>query len=119
MRRVPGLAIQPATVATGRYVVILAKENAALRDRVDGILMDAMRDGTPKRIFETWNVWDAEQAAFQERMKETEEKRKISLNGKEAGAAAGALRAGEPLASAGPSPSSPSRKIFSPLPFLS
>ncbi len=52
VRRVPGLAIQPATVATGRYVAILAKENAALRDRIDGILMEAMRDGTLKRIFE-------------------------------------------------------------------
>ena len=52
VRRVPGLAIQPAAVATGRYVAILAKENAALRDRVDAILLDAMRDGTLKGIFE-------------------------------------------------------------------
>ena len=43
VRRVPGLAIQPGTVATGRYVVILSKENAALRDRVDAILIEAMR----------------------------------------------------------------------------
>src|SRR5512140_2022943 len=68
VRRVAGLAIQPATVATGRYVGILSKENAALRDRIDGILMDAMRDGTLKRIFETWSVWDEKQAAFQARL---------------------------------------------------
>ena len=72
VRRVAGLAIQPATVATGRYVAILAKENAALRDRIDGILLDAMRDGTLKRIFEEWKVWDEEQAAFEERMKISE-----------------------------------------------
>ncbi len=69
VRRVPGLAIQAGTVATGRYVAILAKENAALRDRIDGILMDAMKDGTLKKIFEEWRVWDDSQAAFQERMK--------------------------------------------------
>ena len=69
VRRVPGLAIQPATIATGRYVAILAKENAALRDRIDGILMDAMKDGTLRRIFEEWKVWDGEQAAFEEKMK--------------------------------------------------
>jgi polar amino acid transport system substrate-binding protein len=66
VRRVAGLAIQPGTVATGRYVAILARENAALRDRIDGILTGAMRDGTLRRIFEEWNVWDDSQAAFQE-----------------------------------------------------
>jgi polar amino acid transport system substrate-binding protein len=65
VRGVAGLAIQPATVMTGRYVAILAKENAALRDRIDVILAGAMKDGTLRRIFEEWNVWDEEQAAFQ------------------------------------------------------
>ena len=97
VRRVPGLAIQPATVATGRYVAILAQENAALRDRIDGILMDAMKNGTLRRIFEEWRVWDESQAAFQERMKREEEektKRGISSNGPEPGVSAGALRVG-------------------------
>jgi len=64
-RRVPGLAIQPGTVATGRYVGILSKENAPLRDRIDAILLEAMRDGTLRRIFEKWDVWDESQARFQ------------------------------------------------------
>ncbi|MBK9063436.1 MAG: ABC transporter permease subunit [Acidobacteria bacterium] len=85
VRRVAGLATQPETIATGRYVAILGKENAALRDRIDAILLDAMRDGTLKRIFEEWKVWDEDQAAFEEKI-ETE----IS-----------------------PPPSSPSKKIFS------
>ena len=67
VKRVPGLAIQPGTIATGRYVGVLAKENAAMRDRIDGILMGMMRDGTLRKIFEKWNVWDEEQAAFQAR----------------------------------------------------
>jgi polar amino acid transport system substrate-binding protein len=66
VRRVAGLSIQPEIVARGRYVGILARENAALRDRIDRILMDAMRDGTLRRIFETWGVWDDDQAKFED-----------------------------------------------------
>ena len=38
MRRERGLATQPGTVAVGHYVGVLDGRNAALRDRVDGIL---------------------------------------------------------------------------------
>ncbi len=74
LKRVPGLAVLPETVATGRYVGVLAKENAALRDEIDVLLKQMMRDGTLRKIFGKWNVWDEEQAAFQAQ----EEKRKIS-----------------------------------------
>ncbi len=70
LRRVPGLAVLPETVATGRYVGVLARENDALRDSVDRLLKEMMRDGTLRRIFEKWNVWDEEQGAFQERGEE-------------------------------------------------
>ncbi|HEX5856432.1 MAG TPA: amino acid ABC transporter permease, partial [Thermoanaerobaculia bacterium] len=33
---------------------------------IDRILMEKMRDGTLRRIFEKWNVWDEEQAKFEE-----------------------------------------------------
>ena len=64
---------------------VLAKENVALRDAINRVVLEMMRDGTLRKIFEKWNVWDEEQAAFQE-----EEKRKISY-----------------------SPSSPSKKVLS------
>ena len=64
VRRVPGLAILPGIVATGRYVGVLAKENAALRDRIDGILAEAMRDGTLERIYRKWGIWDDSQGIF-------------------------------------------------------
>jgi polar amino acid transport system substrate-binding protein len=79
LKRVPGLAILPGAVATGRYVGVLAKENAALRDAIDGLLKEKMRDGTLRKIFEKWNVWDEEQAAFQAEFlaaKDAEEKGK-------------------------------------------
>ncbi|MFI5120721.1 MAG: ABC transporter substrate-binding protein/permease [Thermoanaerobaculia bacterium] len=82
LKRVPGLAILRGSVATGRYVGVLAKQNAALRDSVDGLLKEMMRDGTLRKIFEKWNVWDEEQAAFEER-----EEKEISSNEKSAGGA--------------------------------
>jgi polar amino acid transport system substrate-binding protein len=105
VKRVPGLTTQPGAVATGRYVGVLAKENAELRDRIDGILMGMMRDGTLRKIFERWNVWDEEQAKFQEReignslFRNSEgEGKKISSNGN--------------TAPSFPSSSSPSKKSF-------
>lgn len=124
VRRVAGLTIQPGAVATGRYVAVLAKENAALRNRVDGILMDAMRDGTLKGIFERWGVWDERQAAFQRELLaqwDVRRETRISSNGKEGSGAAEMLPASGPAPpgaeSGAPgsaaSPSSPSRKFFS------
>jgi polar amino acid transport system substrate-binding protein len=109
LKRVPGLAILPETVAPGRYVGVLAKENVALRNSVDALLKEMMRDGTLRRIFEKWNVWDEEQAAFQAR----EGKRNISANEDAADRAAEALRANTPHPNAAASPSSPFKKIFS------
>jgi len=64
MRRVPGLYTQPASVATGHYVGILAPGNTALRDRIDDILRGAMRDGRLETIFRKWGVWNDDQPAF-------------------------------------------------------
>ncbi len=58
LRHVPGLTMQPGAVATGRYVGVLAKKNAALRGRVDQVLKDAMKDGRLEGILRRWNVWD-------------------------------------------------------------
>ncbi len=64
VKRVAGLAIEPEAVATGRYVGVLARGNAALRDRINGILEDRMRDGTLERIYRKWGIWDDSQAEF-------------------------------------------------------
>jgi polar amino acid transport system substrate-binding protein len=64
VRRVPGLVIQPKSVATGRYIGVLERANTALRDSIDGILADRMRDGTLERIYRKWGIWDDSQAAF-------------------------------------------------------
>jgi polar amino acid transport system substrate-binding protein len=62
MRRNQGLHTIPDAVATGHYIVISAQP--ALRDRVDEILRDAMRDGTLERIFRKWQVWNEDQPRF-------------------------------------------------------
>jgi polar amino acid transport system substrate-binding protein len=61
MRRVPELHTHADAVATGRYVGVLAPDQTALRDRIDGILRAAMRDGRLERIFRRWGVWNDDQ----------------------------------------------------------
>ncbi len=68
MRRHRGLVRQPGAVAIGHYVGVLAPGNAALRDRVDVILREAMRDGTLERIFRRWNAWNDDQATLYARV---------------------------------------------------
>jgi polar amino acid transport system substrate-binding protein len=63
-RRVPGIVIQPDAVATGRYVGVLAKGNTALRDRVDAVLAERMRDGTLERICRKWGIWEDSEIEF-------------------------------------------------------
>jgi polar amino acid transport system substrate-binding protein len=64
VRRVAGLVMQPAVIATGRYVGVLSRSNTALRDRINEILKDRMRDGTLERIYRKWSIWGDSQAAF-------------------------------------------------------
>lgn len=61
VRRNSGLMNQPTPLAVGRYVGILAPEQTALRDRMDVILRDAMRDGRLEQIFRRWGVWNEDQ----------------------------------------------------------
>jgi polar amino acid transport system substrate-binding protein len=68
MRRMGGLFTHPEAVATGHYIIITAPENIALRDRVDDILREAMRDGTLEGIFRKWQVWNDDQPRLYERV---------------------------------------------------
>lgn len=68
MRRNRGLFTHPAALAIGHYIIISAPENTALRDQVDAILRDAMRDGTLERIFRKWQVWNADQLSLYARV---------------------------------------------------
>lgn len=68
LRRIGGFVIQPAALARGHYVAVLAAGDSALRDSVNATLRARMRDGSLERVFRSWNVWDAQQAAFQQRV---------------------------------------------------
>jgi polar amino acid transport system substrate-binding protein len=61
MRRQPGLATHPGAVAVGYYVVLLAPEQTALRDRVNEALRAAMTDGRLEAVFRRWDVWNDDQ----------------------------------------------------------
>ncbi len=88
MRRESGLVTQPGTVAVGHYVGVLDTRNAGLRDRIDAILIESMRDGTLEGIFRRWGLWNDDQPALYARV---------------AGGAA-ATPAAEPLVPAGGGP---------------
>jgi polar amino acid transport system substrate-binding protein len=65
MRRTSGLYTHDdAPVAKGHYVVVMARENVALRDQVDAILKARMADGTLQRIYRKWQIWDEHQQPF-------------------------------------------------------
>lgn len=61
MRRQTGLATHAEALASGYYVVVMAKEQAALRDQVNATLRAAMRDGRLEAIFRKWQVWNDDQ----------------------------------------------------------
>ena len=63
-RTTPGFITQPGPVAVSHYVGVMAPANAMLRDRVNGVLKQAMRDGTLEQIFRKWNVWNDDQPSL-------------------------------------------------------
>ena len=69
-----GFVILDQPVAIGHYVGVLAHANATLRDSIDAVLRDAMRDGSLEQIFRRWNVWDETQRPFFERVLHTNER---------------------------------------------
>jgi polar amino acid transport system substrate-binding protein len=69
----PGLTIQPDTVAVGHYVGALSGRNAPLRDAINDVLRAAMRDGTLERIFRKWDVWNDDQPKLHARLLAGEE----------------------------------------------
>lgn len=61
VRRTPGLTNQSTGVGVGYYVGITAPGNTDLRDRMNDILLGAMRDGRLEAIFRRWNMWNDDQ----------------------------------------------------------
>jgi len=70
LRRLGGTAfvILAHEVATGHYVGVLARADSVLRDSVDAVLREAMRDGSLEQILRRWNVWDESQGVLFERV---------------------------------------------------
>ena len=56
-----GLVNQDTDLGTGFYVGVLSPAQTALRDRIDAILKQAMRDGRLEAIFRRWNMWNDDQ----------------------------------------------------------
>jgi polar amino acid transport system substrate-binding protein len=61
VRRNAGLVNQEADLGVGYYVGVLAPGQTALRDRINDIVRQAMRDGRLETIFRRWNMWNEDQ----------------------------------------------------------
>jgi len=68
-----GFVILDQPVAIGHYVGVLAHGNTMLRDSIDAVLREAMRDGSLEQIFRRWNVWDETQRTLFEHVLRTSE----------------------------------------------
>jgi polar amino acid transport system substrate-binding protein len=60
-RTTSGFVTQPAAVAVSHYVGVLAPGNEMLRDRINEVLKQAMRDGRLESIFRKWQIWNDDQ----------------------------------------------------------
>jgi polar amino acid transport system substrate-binding protein len=60
-RTTTGFVTHPEAVAVSQYVGVLAPGNEALRDRIDLILREAMRDGRLEAIYRKWRIWNEDQ----------------------------------------------------------
>ncbi|MBI2188132.1 MAG: ABC transporter permease subunit [Acidobacteria bacterium] len=67
--RNPGLVNQEADIGVGYYVGILAPGRSVLRDRINDILKQAMRDGRLEAIFRRWNMWNDDQPRLYARVR--------------------------------------------------
>jgi len=63
-RTMGGFTIQPGTIAIGHYIGALAASSAPLRDAINEVLRQGMRDGTLEQILRKWQVWNADQPAL-------------------------------------------------------
>lgn len=64
LRKTGGFVIQPAPIATGHYVAVLSSGQGALRDAVNRILIERMRDGSLEKSFRAWNVWNEAEGRY-------------------------------------------------------
>ncbi|MEN9799023.1 MAG: hypothetical protein RL653_2719 [Pseudomonadota bacterium] len=60
----PTLETLPGSLGTTRYVAALAPGNEPLRAALDGALDSLARDGTLRRLYERWDLWNPETAAL-------------------------------------------------------
>jgi polar amino acid transport system substrate-binding protein len=68
VRRNPGLVNQDSDLGVGYYVGVLGPGQSQLRDRINGILREAMRDGRLETVFRRWEMWNEDQPRLYARL---------------------------------------------------
>jgi polar amino acid transport system substrate-binding protein len=60
-REFPKLHFVGEAVEPGYFVIFVRSQDAELRDQLNAALRDGLRDGTLRRIFEAYGLWNADQ----------------------------------------------------------
>jgi polar amino acid transport system substrate-binding protein len=68
VRRDATLINQPDELGVGHYVGVLGPDQKPLRDRLNALLREAMRDGRLESIFKRWNMWNEDQPKLYARL---------------------------------------------------
>jgi His/Glu/Gln/Arg/opine family amino acid ABC transporter permease subunit len=63
-RTTSGFVTHADPVAVSHYIGLMAPQNASLRNQVNDLLKQAMRDGRLEAIFRKWKVWNDDQPAL-------------------------------------------------------
>jgi len=60
----PALEVLAPSIGEVRYAIALRTADESLREALDDALADLARDGTLRRIYERWGIWNTETAAL-------------------------------------------------------
>lgn len=61
----PKLRFAGDPLAKGYYVIVMRKEDEAFGKEVDAALQQLLQDGTLRRIYEKWRLWNADQVELE------------------------------------------------------
>jgi polar amino acid transport system substrate-binding protein len=66
-REFPNLRTVGDAIEPGYFVAFVRRDDEALRDQLNAAIRDGLRDGTFRRIYEAYGLWNAEQETLLER----------------------------------------------------
>jgi polar amino acid transport system substrate-binding protein len=63
-REFPDLHVTGDAIEPGYFVIYVRRDDPALRDQLDAAIRDGLKDGTIRRIYESYGLWNADQESL-------------------------------------------------------